>query len=1448
MASKSATQDFESQWNTAAAWAQTNNIPSSDYLPVYQMDVQRLQTGEQPMSAAERNRAILAANNPNNVTPLPSDNPSPSSVFSNARNDLGMIATGLEPQHLVANLFDTFANTAKDLADPSRLIGPTRDATGANILQDTLLSFVPGAYDLGALLRGGPDALAEHPLISLLNLLPAGSSKLLTGALADSALGARLAKFGGTTTDALGQQSVQKMLVGSLMNHVTGKAPLGLGKTGMIQGLTIGERLQQWAGNSKLGTSKPIQDLAGDFFLNTDLYSGIKQNLLAPALQAVAALSPPERELYDQLSYALRMGKADTESVLNDRAYPITVTDALRKMLDGPIRFETEEAILAPTSVRGDKPDVMPIRRPDGSMGLYAGHGNEAVNNAKDGLKTARVDFVASFDAADQLRSNVEQMDAQLPTLGQNLQTSVHAAAEAAGQDEGLMSNIVTPDKEVFGRKVDEARKMFGDGGLISGLQEAVKAQDTDAIGVRADVISSRLNKWGYHSVDARENPAFVAAKKDVDALSEYAKRRHKLTDEIDRRINQEPNRVTAEVTRQRALLKTEQKRRRDEVRENHRAQHGEQNEGRRSAISKAQSDLQIRIGELLRNQQMENAEDVAIGDNAAKRATKQKADEIHAQVRQKINARDRSVKTAVEKERKRYAEIEKGINKTWDEARGSLNTRQGNDWEELSAFQKNEARGVGGELKQKMRTYVKALDDFHRAVWNHPTDDFRDMRYELYKDRLLASEHNAELVDTTMGRLQRLGLDKSRRDAIQSDRARLGEAVAFTVKDVYENPDNFNPDIVSAVKQASDEANQQADLELNTLIAQGHFPVWMPAAGAHDGVSSAISLTVGHGAPHVDVGHQRANMLVNTRYDIVAGASKAMTQTLTRDAMIDMIEHSIVPRTITGDDLRDQLDQLGVLEGFDPNAETASHAYSTELKKLGLARVDVGPDHVNFGFTFPRWEGKSVYMPTELATALRKLMAERDRVGMGIFDKGTRLFRFSILGLSPRYTAHILFGGTFLLALRSTPWAPTMIFKAARALRDGSLPPEIGRTPTQEGFSAMAKGLDEISRSSGRQMGNLAIQEHLSLVQHVTEGKASPFHWLKAAAELNIKFTRHVTKMQQAIAYLDYAASAERRGYFIDAVTGEKVTMTRERATVEAIDHVQSVFGNLRNMSPLERHLAKNIMPFYGWTRHILSYVARFPDDHPWRAMVLALMAFENSASVPKGLPERLQFLFFLGKPDAQGNVSAIDTRFMDPLRDIANYATLGGWLETLNPALVAPLAMINPQMVYGSNELYPNLTYNQFYGIETAGNQGNLETAAQQFIPQLGAVGPLAQAIAHAGDLRKLSSNPNAFYKSVFESLNVPFAQVQHINVKQIAAHDELARYQVAKQAGANAFQSGNFSSLDGYASVPNPLNPDYDISPQQLEDVYNQALVAYPGQVPIEVLSAPISPPGY
>src|SRR5580704_12623182 len=93
---KSAAQSFDSNWQQTVAWAQSQGIGPSSYLPVYQLDATRLQTGEYPMGKAERNLAILAAHNPNQVTSAPTDNPQPSHVWGNVVSDAGKIATGIE--------------------------------------------------------------------------------------------------------------------------------------------------------------------------------------------------------------------------------------------------------------------------------------------------------------------------------------------------------------------------------------------------------------------------------------------------------------------------------------------------------------------------------------------------------------------------------------------------------------------------------------------------------------------------------------------------------------------------------------------------------------------------------------------------------------------------------------------------------------------------------------------------------------------------------------------------------------------------------------------------------------------------------------------------------------------------------------------------------------------------------------------------------------------------------------------------------------------------------------------------------------------------------------------------------------------------------------------------------------------------------------------------------
>jgi hypothetical protein len=592
---------------------------------------------------------------------------------------------------------------------------------------------------------------------------------------------------------------------------------------------------------------------------------------------------------------------------------------------------------------------------------------------------------------------------------------------------------------------------------------------------------------------------------------------------------------------------------------------------------------------------------------------------------------------------------------------------------------------------------------------------------------------------------------------------------------------------------------------------------------------------------------------LMPERYDLMAAVHKVTKEAIERNNTIEFVEENLARHAKTAGEVYEWAQRAFPDEYAGRSGEIRSQADLIEehIGRLGLTEWDPTK---SVGFTLPRWGNDKVYLPIGLKKAVDSLLKNHEFPMDGVYDKATDLFRFSILGLSPRFTAHIVFGGAFLLALRSDPSIVLKLGEGWKLAEDPTkLPVELRQVSAERGVEPMefrTVALEHANKAGGAQAAYMNVQEQLA-GEGIDWRKANPVQWLKAVGEVNYRFTRRVSTMYRAAAYLDHAEKAAKNETFTDPVTGETVAMTRERAIDEGVHHALKVMGDLRNMSPLERVSFMRIMPFYGWTRHILSYVLSYPVDHPYRAQFLAVQASLDSDSVAKALDTRWLFMLTLGSPDSSGNVKGVDVRFLDPLRDVANYASLSGWIGALNPVITAPLAAIDPNLVYGSTSLYPNVTYNEFYGIETSTPSGNpLEAVGEQFVGQIGA---LQSALNLAGNYRSLATkNPNAFYKTIFESLNIPFAQVQNLNVKQLAAKGELARYRVASSAANNAWQaqgmggSGIEKALTGYASVPDPINPDYEITPAQLQAIYNAALVAYPGQNPADVVTAPPTPP--
>ena len=731
--------------------------------------------------------------------------------------------------------------------------------------------------------------------------------------------------------------------------------------------------------------------------------------------------------------------------------------------------------------------------------------------------------------------------------------------------------------------------------------------------------------------------------------------------------------------------------------------------------------------------------------------------------------------------------------------------------------------------LHKKIEAYAKAEKHFNKVYRENPAADWQPLSIRLVVENLAKQEEGKVAVAKALAHYKSEGAVTAEAEKeFRSDPARLVGLIMAMNK---ASSTSVFGGMLSPGTIARAESEVATDIA--SLRARGFVPHWAPNVTAAETAGRFGDYTV-RIQPltrmSVDAAGSKMLDMRNTVYDLHAGFSKAMWEQSARDANTTFIDDIVIP----GHAYK-QSDLVDILSKQHPDMRNLATDEASLARILeydwGLTKFD--PD-ARFGISSKHIKGgETLWMPKDLVDGMQKTIDKNQIDPSGGIARATNVFRTAVLGYSPRFLAHIGLGGSFLMILRH-PTAARFFPEALKLMKDPDFRAKVHTTSTQIGFdkpeSAGARAFHE---AAGKTM---AFHWAQHLMENLDLDPSKMTSWLRVIPQITFKISNTMTDMQRTLVYLDGAAKAEGRSWYVDPETGEKTQMTDARAQEEGMRAANRTMGNLSAMSPFERTTMTTIMPFYGWTKHVLTYVAEYPADHSYRAMFLSNLANMNSDEVAKGLYTRIQNLFFLGSPDSAGNVSAIDVRALNPLRDVANYATLGGVISALNPVLSAPFAMVDPQVVFGSNTLYPTLTYNQLYGTREAAASGNALTAAEQFVPELTT---LDAALGLSQQYRSLQrSNPAAFTKIIFESLNIPFAQVQHVNLKQIAAQQEIDRYTTAAAAAQSAFQTGDFSGISGLSSVPNPLQTDYNISPENLQALYT-ATLKQSGLPPSEVL---------
>jgi hypothetical protein len=1373
MPSKSEVATFTQSWNKTVAWAKSRNIPFSDYYPVYQLDAQRMISGT-PLSEGSRILAIEAAAHLNYSTALPTDpNQNWTDFRSNTISNAQDIFVGLEPTHLISNIWDTVAHTVthplslvSPLTDIGRILDPFNNhqqtvnamrSLGGD-LNKSVYDFIPGVADVGNYAQAGGGtagfaALARQPLSTLIDVAPFGrvgsealgrlpSAENLAGRLGMSVADLRkvgLWRIGGKFVKTLPGPNALLTRMDHPYANYTPDAETGMRTmTGINNSLTIGQFWEYM--KQKLGASAEGADIVKERFKANAEGTREVEHWLTPAYDAFANLTHEE---YNQLQRWIQTDFRTLEERMNDHNVPIKLRTALEPYWDWTRQFDeikmaAKEKVIIPSQFEKEDGSIVTVpeeyytRTPQYSVVNRALEQSTKDQENFDEVSLPLTKLLYQIDQNDHnmagvfevINQNTKDIYASMqrsipaetnPTAAERMTSTLPAEQRwnrAVSQQTPLIRNLLGlgPNDKLTIHMVNALRDLFSSGGLLEQAYQAYKDEDW-----------VKLNKVTKAAVRKFKSQALSSIPREGRATL------HKIY------------RIT------------------------------------------------------------ENLQKYAAG-------------------RGRMAARAERMSKTVE----------------------------------------------GATLKAH-----KSHQAFLKAVVMNPPDVWRNVSMEVTTKRLAQSEKTVAAMEDTTKALSAQGWKDSELTHLRENERNLLEIM--TNANAGTNENGMLPDIDhgESIQVWNDWYH-----ELSSLRARGEKPLYVPEITVHDVTERDPTYNIflkGTQARRPSATFGQIWGYTPSIYDLRLGMLKTTKEMVEKDHLDHFINQELIPRLTPTDEVhailknyyKTEIDALNVLPDEAARTEGALTIIARGQKKLGYVGFD--PEKM-FGTGFEHPSLNQPYLiHKDLLKVFQQTIDKWQFPAQGIMDRGTQLFRFSILGLSPRYTAHIVFGGTFLLALRGTPGMLRFIPQALYfALHNSFDEKTMRRFPyaqelselgvTNEGLS-MARYHFAAMNSAGR---NWAIPEWLDRKMLSDTYK----NRVRAAADINLRFTRAVVRAQKAVTYLDAAARAEKsgtidlgdwvlrqpseEGSLVDAkgrpithpVTGRPMhdyvvttrNMTKDLAHQEGMLAVAKVMGDLRHMTPLERGIFQRIFPFYGWTKHILKYVMSYPFDHPWRAMILTQLAMQNAEDTASGLPLRLGLLTFLGQPDQYGNVTAIDTKSLDPLRDTANYASFTGFFESLNPAITGVGALVDPQFSFAGQNLYPKVTYSDLYGVKTAAAGGSAYNVAEQFVPQLTA---LDEAFNLSGQYGYLAKNPQAFDKKLFESLGLPLTP-ENINLRQIAAQGEIDRASIAANAAYEAATTGDLSYLQGYsptAELPDPLNTQYNITPayikamtQESEDKYN------------------------
>lgn len=509
-------------------------------------------------------------------------------------------------------------------------------------------------------------------------------------------------------------------------------------------------------------------------------------------------------------------------------------------------------------------------------------------------------------------------------------------------------------------------------------------------------------------------------------------------------------------------------------------------------------------------------------------------------------------------------------------------------------------------------------------------------------------------------------------------------------------------------------------------------------------------------------------------------------------------------------------------------------------FKSGGIASRKVGDvrEVTRFGPDGP-WTMKvpeEVYVPRSISKVMDALTSEKAGPSFlySIYDKSLDLFRISALAFSPRFHFYNIVGGGLLAFLRTGPGLLDHFAEAARmAGKIKDLAPDMPNELSRGGLYApeettrLSAGINEAPLGLGK-LGRAddVIGQKLGLAQGGVLGRL--WKAARGGAEWSFALNEWVDNLYRSAVYL-YGKEKHLRELGVTAKelddiiarygTDEVLDVTRNwsketlsETAPELADALvkkdqvaragmalsNKVLQDWDSMLPWERHVLRNVIPFYGWVRHITRYVLTYPIDHPWRAAFLTTYSRIENTDRHDPLGDRFQSIFWLGQPGDDGRQLTINTAGLNPFQSVGDMTTFAGFMSQLSPAFQLVLEQAGVDMTTASSSLYPELTYDPESGRLVAVRKSPVESLLGAFIPQTEG---LLGATSLSKSMRELAaSDPEAWRSRIAVSLGVPLSPRRRSREEEVTKA-EVARDKAASTAVMRAMRTGEWAEADRY-----------------------------------------------